>query len=205
MGTTQTDHGGDARKPQEELGQTDVAGGTGDLVEHNTTQHDGGVMPKTVIRSLPADGESLFNAEEKLFPDIKAKAGQKAYIFIHTVPYEGSVLLVNLLTSTRLVRKGFEVSIVLYGPGVLAASGTRGYPGVGMAAFPGHLAINEQLKTLMKEGAKIYACRFAMGALYGFGEDDLIPGVIPFNPLDVLDTALTAWSEGAFQMNTWTL
>jgi uncharacterized repeat protein (TIGR04044 family) len=162
-------------------------------------------MPKTVIRSLPADGESLFNAEEKLFPDIKAKEGQKAYIFIHTVPFEGSVLLVNLLTSTRLVRKGFEVSIILYGPGVLAASGTRGYPGVGMAAFPGHLAINEQLKTLMKEGAKIYACRFAMGALYGFGEDDLIPGVIPFNPLDVLDTALTAWSEGAFQMNTWTL
>jgi hypothetical protein len=52
-------------------------------------------MPKTVNRTLPADGESLFNAEEKLFPDIKAKDGQKAYIFIHTVPYEGSVLLVN--------------------------------------------------------------------------------------------------------------
>ena len=60
-------------------------------------------MPKTVNITLPADGESLFNAEEKLFPDIKAKDGQKAYIFIHTVPYEGSVLLVNLLTSTRLV------------------------------------------------------------------------------------------------------
>lgn len=162
-------------------------------------------MPKTVNRTLPADGESLFNSEEKLFPDIKAEPGQKAFIFIHTVPFEGSVLLVNLLTSTRLVRKGFDVSIILYGPGVLAASGTRGWPGVGQAAFPGHLAVNDQLKTLMKEGAKIYACRFAMGALYGFGEDDLIPGVIPFNPLDVLDSALTAWKEGAFQMNTWTL
>ena len=162
-------------------------------------------MPKTVFRTLPADGESLFNTEEKLFPDIKAKPGQKAFVFIHTVPYEGSVLLVNLLTSTRLVRKGFDVNIVLDGPAVLAASGTRGYPGVGQAAFPGHLAINEQLKTLMKEGATIYACRFAMGALYGFGEDDLIPGVVPFNPLDVLDSALTAWTEGAFQMNTWTV
>ena len=87
-------------------------------------------MPKTVNRPLPAEGESLFNSEEKLFPDIKAKPGQKAFVFIHTVPYEGSVLLVNLLTSTRLVRKGFDVNIVLYGPGVLAASGTRGYPAV---------------------------------------------------------------------------
>jgi uncharacterized repeat protein (TIGR04044 family) len=162
-------------------------------------------MPKTVTTVLPADGESLYNSEEKLFDDIKANPGEKAFIFIHTVPYEGSVALVNLLTSTRLVRKGFDVSIVLYGPGVLLASGTRGYPGVGQAAFPGHLAINEQLKTLMKEGAKIYACRFAMGALYGFREDDVIPGVIPFNPLDVLDSALYAWREKAFQMNTWTV
>lgn len=162
-------------------------------------------MPKTVTTVLPADGESLYNSEEKLFDDIKANPGEKAFIFIHTVPYEGSVALVNLLTSTRLVRKGFDVSIVLYGPGVLLASGTRGYPGVGQAAFPGHLAINEQLKTLMREGAKIYACRFAMGALYGFREDDVIPGVIPFNPLDVLDSALYAWREKAFQMNTWTV
>ena len=65
-------------------------------------------MPKTVHRTLPADGESLFNTEEKLFPDIKAEPGQKAFVFIHSVPYEGSVLLVNLLTSTRLVRKGFD-------------------------------------------------------------------------------------------------
>jgi uncharacterized repeat protein (TIGR04044 family) len=162
-------------------------------------------MPKTVTTTLPAEGETLFDPDEKVFPDIQAEPGQKAFIFIHTVPYEGSVALVNLLTSTRLVRKGFDVSVILYGPGVLLASGTRGYPGVGQAAFPGHLAINEQLKTLLKEGAKIYACRFAMGALYGFREDDLIPGVRPFNPKDVLDAALTAWKEGAFQLNTWTV
>ena len=57
----------------------------------------------------------------------------------------------------------------------------------------------------VKEGATIYACRFAMGALYGFGEDNLIPGVKAFNPLDVLDSALTAWRNKAFQLNTWTV
>ena len=113
--------------------------------------------------------------------------------------------LVNLMTSTRLVRKGFDVSIILYGPGVLLASATRGFPSVGTEGFPGNLAVNEQLKTLLKEGAQIYACRFAMGALYGFREDDLIDGVKAFNPLDVLDSALTAWKEGAFQLNTWTV
>ena len=162
-------------------------------------------MPKTVNNPIPAEGEVLFNVEEKVFEDIQANPGEKAFVFIHTVPYEGSVALVNLLTSTRLVRKGFDVTIVLYGPGVLLASGTRGFPAVGQEAFPGHMAINNQLKTLLKEGATIYACRFAMGALYGFREDDLIPGVKAFHPLDVLDSALTAWRAGAFQMNTWTV
>ena len=162
-------------------------------------------MPKTVETPRAQPGEFLYNPEEKLFEDIKARPGEKAYVFLHTVPYEGSVGLVNLLTATRLGRKGFEVNVVLYGPGVLMASGTRGYPAVGQEAFPGHLAINNQIKTLLKEGATIYACRFAMGALYGFREDDLIPGVKAFSPLDVLDSALSAWREGAFQINTWTV
>src|SRR6476620_12128829 len=118
-------------------------------------------MPKTVNYPLPGAGGSLVKREEKVFGRHKAPPGEKAYVFIHTVPYEGSVALVNLLTSTRLVRKGFDVSIILYGPGVLLASGTRGYPNVGQEAFPGPLAINNQLKTLMNEGATVYACRFA--------------------------------------------
>jgi uncharacterized repeat protein (TIGR04044 family) len=162
-------------------------------------------MPKTVTVQRPADGEVMYDTEEKIFDDIKAKPGEQAFVFIHSVPYECSVALVNLLTATRLVRKGFDVRIVLYGPGVLLGSGTRGYPGVNQEAFPGHLAMNNQIKTLLKEGATIYACRFAMGALYGFREDDLIEGIKPFNPLDVLDSALTAWRGGAFQLNTWTL
>lgn len=153
----------------------------------------------------PVEGEELYDVEEKIFEDIKAEPGQEAFIFMHTVPYEGSVGLVNLLTATRLGRKGFKVNLVLYGPGVLMASATRGYPAVGQEAFPGHMAINRQLKTLLDEGATIYACRFAMGALYGFREDDLIEGVKAFNPLDVLDSALYAYKNKAFQLNTWTV
>ena len=88
---------------------------------------------------------------------------------------------------------------------MLRASATRGFPTVGAEAFPGHLAYNNQLKTFMKEGGKVYACRFAMAALYGMRETDLIEGVIPAHPLDVLDATLTARREGALVMQTWTL
>ena len=153
----------------------------------------------------PEAGQELYDVSEKVFPDIKAEPGEEAWIFMHTVPYEGSVGLVNLLTATRLGRKGFKVSLVLYGPGVLMASGTRGYPAVGQEAFPGHMAINNQIRTFLDEGGTVYACRFACGALYGFPEDLLMDGVTPFHPLDVLDAALTAYRDKAFQLNTWTV
>jgi uncharacterized repeat protein (TIGR04044 family) len=160
---------------------------------------------KTVTVATPQAGDVLWDTSEKVFEDIRAEEGQKATVFIHSVPFEGSVSLVNLKTSTRLQRKGFKLTIVLYGPAVLLAAAGRGYPAVGTEAFPGNLAVNQQLEILMAEGATIYACRFAMGALYGMREDDLIPGVKAFNPLDVLDSALTAWREGHFQLNTWTV
>ena len=162
-------------------------------------------MPKTVTIDPPKEGDILFNVEEKVFPDHKAEQGDKAYVFMHTVPFEGSVGFVNMLTATRLVRKGFELSFVLFGPGVLMASAARGYPAVGTEGFPGNLGYNKQLKTLMDEGAKIYACRFAMGALYGMREDDLIEGVVPINPLDVLDATIQAWKDRALVLTTWTL
>lgn len=162
-------------------------------------------MPKTVTTPAPKSGDVLFNTEEKVFPDHKASPGDKAYVFMHTVPFEGSVGLVNMLTATRLVRKGFEVSLVLFGPGVLMAAATRGYPSVGAEGFPGNLGYNRQIKTLMDEGAKVYACRFAMGALYGMREDDVIPGVKPVNPLDILDANIQAWKDRAIVMTTWTL
>ncbi|PJG47132.1 hypothetical protein CAF53_01915 [Sphingobium sp. LB126] len=162
-------------------------------------------MPKTVTIPAAKEGDILFNVEEKVFPDLKANEGDKALILMHTVPFEGSVGFVNMLTATRLQRKGFELSFVLYGPGVLMAAATRGYPAVGQEAFAGNLQYNRQLKTLMDEGAKIYACRFAMGALYGMREDDLIPGVIPINPLDVLDINIQAWRDRALIFSTWTV
>src|ERR1700751_3348858 len=169
-------------------------------------QPPGGFMPITIGSPRGEAGvDLLYKTEEKLFHDIRASRGEKAFVFIHSVPFEGSVSLVNLLTSTRLVRKGFDVSIILYGPGVLLASRHRGYPTIGTEGFPGNLAGNRQIETLIKEGATIYACRFAMGALYGFREEDLIDGVKAFSPLDVLDSALTAWRAGAFQLNTWTV
>ncbi|WP_326644165.1 MSMEG_0572 family nitrogen starvation response protein [Streptosporangium sp. NBC_01755] len=160
---------------------------------------------KTVTVATPQAGDVLWDTSEKVFDDIRAHEGQKATVFIHSVPFEGSVSLVNLMTSTRLQRKGFKLTIVLYGPAVLLAAAGRGYPAVGTEGFPGNLSVNKQLKVLLDEGATIYACRFAMGALYGMREDDLIPGVKAFNPLDVLDSALTAWREGHFQLNTWTM
>ncbi|MCL4298775.1 MAG: MSMEG_0572 family nitrogen starvation response protein [Anaerolineae bacterium] len=153
----------------------------------------------------PKEGDAIINLEDKLFPDYKAKDGEKALIMMHTVPFEGSVGLVNMLTTTRICRKGFDTSFVLYGPGVLMAAATRGFPVIGKEGFPGNLAINNQLKVIVKEGGKIYACRFAMAALYGMREADLIEGVKPFHPLDVLDILIENWRAGALVISTWTV
>ena len=44
-----------------------------------------------------------------------------------------------------------------------------------------------------------------MGALYGMREDDLIEGVRPINPLDVLDATIQAWKDRALVLTTWTV
>src|SRR5207248_11268995 len=109
-------------------------------------------MPKTVNVPRPADGEVMYDVEEKVFEDIRANPGEAAYVFIHSVPYECSVALVNLLTATRLVRKGFDVKIVLYGPGVPLGFGTRGSPGGSREARPGLLGLDNQVTTVLKGG-----------------------------------------------------
>ena len=157
--------------------------------------------------SIPpiAVGEEIVNHAPKTYEDFKAKPGEKALILMHTVPFEGSVGLINMLTATRLVRKGYDLTLLLYGPGVLMASATRGFPKVGDEGFGGNLAYNKQLATIMKEGGKILACRFAMAALYGMRETDLIPGVQPIHPLDVLDCLIAHHRAGALIINTWTV
>lgn len=160
-------------------------------------------MPKI---DLPAHkpGDYFVDYEEKVFEDVKAKPGEKALVTFHTVAFEGSIGLVNLLQATRLLRKGFETSVLLYGPGVTLGV-QRGFPKIADEAFPGHMAMNGQLVKLMKEGGKVFACRFALQALYGHGEAALIEGIRPINPLDVLDLILLHRRDNAFILNTWTL
>ena len=149
-------------------------------------------------------GDFFVDYEEKVFPDVKAEPGEKALVTFHTVAFEGSIGLVNLLTATRILRKGFETSILLYGPGVTLGL-QRGFPKIGDGAFPGHQAMNDQIIKFMSEGGKVYACRFALQALYGHGEPSLIPGIRAISPLDVLDIVLLHRKENAFILDTWTL
>lgn len=160
-------------------------------------------MP-AVSRPANEPGDFLVDYEEKVFPDVKAEPGEKALITFHTVAFEGSIGLVNLLQASRLINKGFETSILLYGPGVTLGV-QRGFPKLGDAAFDGHLNFNARLQKFMDQGGKVYACRFALQALYGHGEGALMPGIRPVNPLDVLDIVLIHRKEGAFILDTWTL
>ena len=116
-------------------------------------------MP-AVTKPAHEKGDFLVDYEDKKFEDVKAKPGEKALVTFHTVAFEGSIGLVNLLQATRLKRKGFETSILLYGPGVTLGV-QRGFPKLGDEAFPGHLNFNNQITKFMGEGGKVYACRFA--------------------------------------------
>src|SRR6202167_2338306 len=100
--------------------------------------------------TMPAHkkGDFLVDYEEKVFEDVKAEPGEKALVTFHTVAFEGSIGLVNILQATRLQRKGFETSILLYGPGVTLGV-QRGFPKLGDEAFPGHLAMNGQVLKFM--------------------------------------------------------
>ena len=149
-------------------------------------------------------GDYLVDYEEKVFEDVKAGPGEKALVTFHTVAFEGSIGLVNLLQATRLQRKGFETSVLLYGPGVTLGV-QRGFPTLGDEAFPGAQNFNKQITKFIEEGGKTYACRFALQALYGHGEASLIPGIRPISPLDVLDLILLHRKANAFILNTWTL
>jgi len=149
-------------------------------------------------------GDFFVDYEEKVFEDVKAEPGEKALVTFHTVAFEGSIGLVNLLQALRLLRKGFETSVLLYGPGVTLGV-QRGFPKIGDEAFPGHLNFNGQLTKFMAEGGKVYACRFALQALYGHGDPSLIEGIRPISPLDVLDLVLIHRKAGAFQLDTWTV
>ena len=160
-------------------------------------------MP-VVDRDHHKAGDFLVDYEQKVFEDVKAEPGEKALVTFHTVAFEGSIGLVNILQALRLQRKGFETTILLYGPGVTLGV-QRGFPKLGDEAFPGAQNFNNQLKKFMEEGGKVYCCRFALQALYGHGEASLIDGIVPISPLDVLDLQLIHRRENAYVLSTWTL
>jgi uncharacterized repeat protein (TIGR04044 family) len=168
-----------------------------------TKKHSHTIMPK-VQREMNKPGDFLVDYEEKVFPDVKADPGEKALVTFHTVAFEGSIGIVNTLVATRLLRKGYETSILLYGPGVTLGF-QRGFPTLGDEAFPGHLFVNQRLAKFMEEGGKVYGCRFSTQALYGQTEKAFMPGIIPINPLDVLDCILLHKKAGATIIDTWTL
>ena len=160
-------------------------------------------MPK-VTKAANVPGDVLVDYEEKVFEDVKADPGEKALVTFHTVAFEGSIGFVNLLQATRLQRKGYETTVLLYGPGVTLGL-QRGFPTLGDEAFPGHLNQNNQLVKFMAEGGKVYACRFALQALYGHGEPSLIEGIRAIAPQDVLDLKLLHLRANAVVLDTWTL
>ncbi|WP_428032036.1 MSMEG_0572/Sll0783 family nitrogen starvation response protein [Ancylobacter sp.] len=158
----------------------------------------------TITAPAHQKGDILVDYEDKKFEDVKAAPGEKALVTFHTVAFEGSIGLVNLLQASRLIQKGFETSVLLYGPGVTLGV-QRGFPKLGDEAFPGHLNFNNRIEKILNDGGKVYACRFALQALYGHGEGALIPGIIPVSPLDVLDIVLLHRRDNAFILDTWTL
>jgi uncharacterized repeat protein (TIGR04044 family) len=156
--------------------------------------------------TMPAHktGDYLVDYEEKVFEDVKANPGEKALVTFHTVAFEGSIGLVNILQALRLHRKGFKTTILLYGPGVTLGV-QRGFPKLGDEPFPGAQNFANQLTKFMNEGGEIYCCRFALQMLYGHGEPSLLPGIRPISPLDVLDLILLHRRDNAFMLNTWTV
>lgn len=160
-------------------------------------------MP-TVTKEAHKAGDFFVDYENKVFEDVKAEPGEKALVTFHTMAFEGSIGLVNILNAVRLNKKGYETSILLYGPGVLLGV-QRGFPKIGDEAFPGHQNFNKNLERFMSEGGKVYACRFALQALYGAGEPSLIPGITPIMPQDVLDCILLHKKANAVIIDTWTV
>jgi uncharacterized repeat protein (TIGR04044 family) len=160
---------------------------------------------KTSLGEIPhpalPEGSNLYGGT-KVFPDYQAEPDQAYFTLVHGIAHESSVSFVAILQATRALRKGFETAIYFYGPGSMNAMATRGFPTTGNSAFPGEHNINDQLKSFIKEGGKVYCCRFGL-SLHGLREEDLIEGVIPTHPLDVQDALIHYARKGAIINSTY--
>jgi uncharacterized repeat protein (TIGR04044 family) len=150
--------------------------------------------------SLP-QGTNLYGST-KIFPDYQARAGESYLALIHGIAHESSVSFVAILQATRALRKGFESVLYFYGPGAMNTMATRGFPHTGDSAFPGEHNINNQIETFIKEGGKVYVCRFGL-SLHGLREEDVIDGVIPAHPLDLQDCVIHYSRKGAIISSTF--
>ncbi len=150
--------------------------------------------------ALPA-GTNIYGST-KIFPDYRAEAGETYFTLVHGIAHESSVSFVAVLQATRALRKGFESAIYFYGPGAINCIANRGFPTTGDSGFPGEQNINDAVGTFIKEGGKVFACRFGL-ALHGAREEDLIAGVIPAHPLDVQDAVIHYARKGAIINSTY--
>jgi len=153
----------------------------------------------------PQEGKALVDYEEKLYPDHKAREGEKALFLIHSVPYEGSVAGINMLTAIRTKNKGYKVTVLFYGPG----SGIpvyRGWPNVGDDGYGAGLQLYPNLvNRMLSEGITVLACRFSAAALLGLNEANFIEGVVPIHPTDILDIVIEHHRDGAMMFSVWTV
>lgn len=91
-------------------------------------------MP-AVTKDAHTPGDYFVDHEAKVFEDAKADPDEKALVTVHTMAFERSIGLLNILNTIRLNKKGFETSILLQGPGILLGV-QRGFPRIGDEAFP---------------------------------------------------------------------
>ena len=110
----------------------------------------------------------------------------------HAAAVGALLLLVAALASTASARTDGSINGLVYGiPSPLATE-------------PGEHNINNQLKTFIAEGGKVFCCRFGL-SLHGAREEDLIEGVIPTHPLDVQDALIHYARKGAIINSTYQL
>ncbi|CAO5227804.1 MSMEG_0572/Sll0783 family nitrogen starvation response protein [Frankia sp. AgKG'84/4] len=150
-----------------------------------------------------APGTSIYGST-KIFPDYHGDIGEAYLALVHGIAHESSVSFVAILQATRALRKGFESVLYFHGPGAMNTMATRGFPHTGDSAFPGQHNINNQIETFIREGGKVYVCRFGL-SLHGLREEDVITGVIPAHPLDLQDCVIHYSRKGAIISSSFML
>ncbi|MGH7908667.1 MAG: MSMEG_0572/Sll0783 family nitrogen starvation response protein, partial [Thermodesulfobacteriota bacterium] len=82
----------------------------------------------------------------------------------------------------------------------------RGWPNIGDDGYGAGIQLYPNLvEKMLKEGVKVYACRFSAACLIGVREEDMLEGVKPIHPTDILDITIEHARAGAMIFSTWTV